>query len=130
MAERQETYVQGSVLVVDDEVLIRFVISEELRSAGYSVVEASTADEALTLIAAGLPADLLISDVRMPGVLDGVALVRAARVLRPELAIALSSAHYSPGERELQGVVNEFLPKPYLPQRLLELVDRLLGTER
>ena len=130
LAETAETSGRGLILVVDDEVLIRYVMCEELRHAGYGVIEASSADEALTLLCAGLPADLLISDVQMPGVLDGVDLARAARVVRPELVIALSSAHFTPGDGELRGVVDDFLPKPYLPRRLVERAERLLETDR
>ena len=121
---------RGTVLVVDDEVLIRFLMAEELRNAGYNVIEASSADEALVLLCAQVPADLMISDVRMPGIMDGVGLARAARVIRPELAIALSSAHFNPAADELAGVVDDFLPKPYLSNRLIELADRLLEAPR
>ena len=71
-----------SILLVKDEVLIRHDLAERLRSAGHHVIEARDADEASTLICAGVSASLLITDVRMPSSLSGVQLaphVRAAR---------------------------------------------------
>lgn len=117
------------ILVVEDEVLIRLVISEELRQAGYCVVEASSGDEALNLLATDLHPDLLITDVRMPGLVDGMALARAARVLRPGLAIAVSSGHVRGGS-DLGDIVDAFLPKPYMPAQLIGMVERLLTQAR
>jgi DNA-binding NtrC family response regulator len=114
------------VLVVEDEVLIRMVISEALRDVGYAVVEAATADEAEALLVAGLHTDLMITDVRMPGRLDGLDLARLAAALRPGLPIAVTSGHLSAVAAELPGVVAAFLPKPFRTAELLALVDRLL----
>ena len=120
---------KAAVLVVDDEVLIRFVQAETLRDAGYAVVEAANGDEAIALPRAGVAADLLITDVRMPGSLDGLALARAAHDLRPELVIAVSSAHVGKVEGDLADIVAGFLPKPYLPSQLVALAERLLEQE-
>lgn len=118
---------RAAILVVDDEVLIRFMQAEALRDAGYEVVEAANGDEALALLRAGLDVSLLITDVRMPGSLDGLDLARAAHDLRPDLAIAISSAHVGAIQGNLDGIVADFLPKPYLPSRLIELANRLIG---
>lgn len=118
-----------AILVVDDEMLIRFVQAEALREAGYDVVEAANGDEALELLNAGVEAELLITDVRMPGSLDGLALARAAHALRPSMAIAISSAHVGGMEGNLGGIVAAFLPKPYLPSQLIAMADRLLETQ-
>ncbi len=117
---------KAAILVVDDEVLIRFVQAETLREAGYAVVEAASGDEAIALLQAGVDADLLITDVRMPGSLDGLALARAARELRPDLVIAVSSAHVASIDGCLDGIVAGFLPKPYLPSQLIAMAERLL----
>ena len=55
------------ILVVEDEVLVRVLVAEELRLAGFSVIEAGRADEALTFIKADEQVDLVFSDIRMPG---------------------------------------------------------------
>ena len=83
------------ILVVEDELLIRLIVSDELRDAGYDVIEAFNADEALTVLRSLVRVDLVISDVRMPGSLDGLGLlaeVRATwvRTNRPELEVRLA----------------------------------------
>lgn len=119
----------GRVLIVDDEVLIRLIMADELRDAGYTVIEASSADEALALLTAGLRVELMITDVRMPGTLDGLALARAARALRPELAVIVSSGHVRSDDGELDGIVDAYLPKPYLLVQLIELTRGLLAEQ-
>ncbi|QXQ08088.1 response regulator [Sphingosinicellaceae bacterium] len=112
---------------MDDEVLIRMIMADELRDAGYQVIEASSADEGLALLSAGVSVDLMITDVRMPGDLDGLALAKAARRLRPELAIIVSSGHVRSADSDLAGVVDAYLPKPYLPVQLIEMARGLLA---
>lgn len=120
---------KASILVVDDEVLIRFVQAETLREAGYEVIEAASGDEAIQLLQAGVEADLMITDVRMPGTLDGLALARAAHELRPELVIAVSSAHIATIEGGLNGIIAGFLPKPYRPSQLIAMAEKLLESK-
>lgn len=116
---------RACVLVVDDEVLIRLVVADTLRDEGYSVVEAASGDEAYELLAAGVPADLMVTDIQMPGELDGIALARAARKLRPELLIVFSSAQMVAPD-SVADVASGFLPKPYATIPLLNLTQRLL----
>jgi DNA-binding NtrC family response regulator len=70
----------GSVLIVEDEVLIRLDHSTHLRDAGLTVFEAATADERLTILHATASVGLVISDIRTPGNIDGLDLP----ALRPE----------------------------------------------
>ena len=65
---------KARILVVEDEALVRVLIAEGLRLEGFSVIEADRADEALTYIKAGEQVDLVFSDIRMPGSLDGLQL--------------------------------------------------------
>jgi CheY-like chemotaxis protein len=67
-----------TVLLVEDEVLIRLMLAEELRSHGVQVLEASNAEEALTVLESSLPVHVLFTDIRMPGAMDGVALAKFA----------------------------------------------------
>jgi PleD family two-component response regulator len=71
------------ILVVEDEVLIRCLICDDLREAGFVVVEAENADEASSYLASGAPVDLIFSDVHMPGSMDGLDLARRIRNERP-----------------------------------------------
>jgi CheY-like chemotaxis protein len=65
---------KGTVLIVEDELLIRLDLADQLRTAGLTVVEASTGDEALTVLKANDTVDLVVSDIRMPGATDGMEL--------------------------------------------------------
>ena len=65
-----------TVLVVEDEVLVRLMICEELRERGLRVIEAVTADQAAEVLQSSTEVDLIVSDIKMPGRLDGLALAR------------------------------------------------------
>lgn len=104
--------VARTVLVVEDEPLLRLVLSDLLRAEGLVVVEAANAVEALDLLAAGVAADFVFTDVRMPGPIDGLELVRRVAVSHPGLPMMLTSGHL---ERPLTEPGVGFLRKPYLP---------------
>ncbi len=81
-----------TVLVVDDEVLVRMVIADYLRDCGYRVFEAGSGDEALSILAAAdVDIDVLFSDVQMPGQLDGFGLAQWVRRERPHMRVVLTS---------------------------------------
>lgn len=112
------------VLVVEDEVFIRVLIADELRAAGFSVVEAATADEALSYFQAGVQVDLVLSDIGTPGALNGVDLIQRLRAKAPNLPTVLTSGN-SPGVH----AANAFLPKPYEVRQAVVLVATLLEKE-
>lgn len=83
----------GTVLVVEDEVLLRLVISEYLRDCGYRVVEATNADEAIVVLQQPqLAVDVIFSDIEMPGSMDGFGLAQWARSHRPGLDVILTGS--------------------------------------
>jgi CheY-like chemotaxis protein len=82
---------QPSILVVEDEVLIRLHLAEELRDAGYTVVEAASGDEAMTLLASLEDVGLMLTDIRMPGTIDGLALASWVRAQFPHIKIVVVS---------------------------------------
>lgn len=112
------------LLVVEDDPLVRAAAADALRAAGHVVVEAANADEALAFAEAGGQVDLVFTDVRMPGALDGLALVRHLAELRPGLPVVVTSGTRVP-EAERAGI--PFVPKPYRPECVVALVGRLLG---
>ena len=80
------------ILVVEDEVLIRFVVADYLRECGFQILEAGNADEAVELLrTADLGIDLVFSDVHMPGTRDGFDLARWVQEHRPEIPVILTS---------------------------------------
>lgn len=92
------------VLVVEDELLIRMFLSDELRDAGFHVIEAFNADEALVVLRSVVP-DIIVSDVRMPGSLDGIGLLAAVRETFPTLPVIITSAHLQPALAVSDGAV-------------------------
>ncbi|KQT03487.1 MAG: response regulator [Bradyrhizobium sp.] len=114
------------VLLVEDEWFIRFDVAEQLRTAGFEVVEASTADEAMDYISSGERVDALITDIRMPGTLDGLELAGKLRVMQPMLLILVAS-----GSVELESAasrVGRFISKPYDPKQIAALIAEMLGS--
>jgi two-component system, response regulator PdtaR len=108
-----------TILVVEDEVLVRTLIADQLRNAGYSVIEAADADEALALLAHTFNVTVVLSDVQMPGSLDGVGLARVVRSVYPALKILLASGQSTAVDTiEHDG----FFSKPY---DVAEIVKRI-----
>jgi DNA-binding NtrC family response regulator len=114
-----------TVLLVEDEVLIRLMIAEELRSQRLHVVEASNAEEAMTILDSAIPIDLLFTDIRMPGRIDGVGLVQLARARFPKLKVIMTSSH--PSEAAARDLADSFLFKPYDLPSMVEQVEKLLA---
>jgi CheY-like chemotaxis protein len=99
-----------TILVVEDEVLIRMLISDVLRDAGLRVVEAANADEALMYVKSDHSVRFVFSDVRMPGSMDGIELAQRLRSEFPHIAVALASGHLIPSDVE-KGTL--LITKPY-----------------
>jgi DNA-binding NtrC family response regulator len=118
-----------SILVVEDELLIRLIVCDELREAGHDVIEAFNADEALDVLNARACPDLVISDVRMPGSLDGLGLLAIIRETHPELPVIITSGHLEPGLAEASGACR-FLAKPYAIELIIEAAESALATGR
>ena len=118
----------GTVLVVEDEVLVRLLVAEHLRDCGYRVVEAAAAAEGIAVLQAGVPVDILFSDVQMPGALDGFALAQWVRQHHPRVKVILTSGHEAVAVKANDlCVAGGFLPKPYDPARLVAEIRRLLA---
>jgi DNA-binding NtrC family response regulator len=121
--------VASTVLVVEDEVLIRMVISQYLRDCGYRVIEAGNADEAvLVLQEPEVMIEVVLSDVEMPGSMDGFGLSQWVRKHRQGIEVILVG---SPA-RAADAAANlcesgPMLGKPYEPQTVLDHIRRLVG---
>jgi len=92
-----ESNPRPTILIVEDEILVRMAIALQLRDAGYIVIEAADADEALRLVETSDAIDLVFSDVNMPGQMDGEALGRWLRHNRPHIKLLLTSGAGWPG---------------------------------
>ena len=124
--ETSSDIVRACVLIVEDEFLVRMILSEYLRDAGYQVIEACDADEALVLMESIVP-DLIISDVRMPGSIDGLGLLKVIRKTRPTLPVIITSAHLQPTLALASGAT-QFLPKPYSQEAVVKAVQDQLAN--
>jgi CheY-like chemotaxis protein len=114
-----------TVLLVEDEQLISHLVADWLGENGFAVRELATADAALDYLGAGGEADVLFTDVNLPGGMDGAELAKRARQIRPDLPIVYASGRY--GYRDLGGLVprSVFLPKPYDRTDVCTLLERL-----
>jgi CheY-like chemotaxis protein len=118
-----------SILVVEDELLIRLLVSDELRDAGYHVIEAASADEAVAILKSGADVNLILSDVRMPGALDGLGLLAVVRESFPGIPVILTSGHLQ-ADCAIEDGAAHFLPKPYRIELVLTMIDAELGKSR
>jgi PAS domain S-box-containing protein len=111
----------GLALLVDDDTEVRSVVRRQLRELGYAVVDASGADEALKLLAKLSDVRLLLSDVVMPGTLDGRDVAARARASGRVASVVLMSA-YAPGAVGMRGV--PMLTKPFTRAELLAAIEK------
>jgi two-component system cell cycle sensor histidine kinase/response regulator CckA len=124
-----ELWGTGTVLLVEDEPMVRTVAERALTRHGYQVITADNGEEALEVLARGEPIDLLISDVVMPG-MDGPTMVREARKSRPELKILFMSGYAEEQLRKSIDIENvNFLPKPFSVTELAEAARRAAGAK-
>ena len=117
-----------TVLVVDDDVLVRFAISENLRDAGFQVLEAASAHDALRVMLADMPIDVLITDFRMPGAMDGFGLGVAARGASPEMKVLVMSS-FLPESTGARLTPFAFIEKPFKAQTLIDRVRTMLAGD-
>jgi CheY-like chemotaxis protein len=118
-----------TVLVVEDEIMVRMPIAEHLRDCGYNVVEAGDAGEAIAAVDSEGPVSLVFSDIRMPGKMDGVGLAEWFRLHYPDVPVLLTSG-YNGGRNvsvsSLPGV--RFIEKPYSQIQVEQRIAALLGS--
>ena len=115
-----------TVLVVEDEGVVRLDAAETLRDAGFTVLEAANAEQALSVVARGADVDVLFTDINMPGRMDGLELARRVNRLRPDVHLLLTSGKVRPAAREFPAA-GAFISKPYSPDAMTRAVSRMLA---
>jgi CheY-like chemotaxis protein len=108
-----------TILVVEDDELVRDLVIEVMTDLGYRVFHAPDGSEALNIIKRDGPIDLLFTDVALPNRMSGIDLARAARERRPGLKVLLTT-----GDAKLAAAAAEF-PAVAKPYRRIELALRL-----
>ena len=118
-----------TVLVVEDETMVRMPIAEYLRDCGYNVLEAADASEAIAAVDAEGPVSLVFSDIRMPGKMDGLALAEWFSSHYPAVPVLLTSG-YNGGRKLPVGSVsgNRFIEKPYSQTQVARRIAALLNA--
>jgi len=125
-SEKQET-----ILVVEDEILVRMIIAQYLRDCGYRVIEAVSADEAIIVLSRSeTPVDIVFSDIDMPGSMDGFGLSKWIRGNRPDIDVVLTGTVPRAVNAAHELCENGPLPKPYESQAVLNHIRRLLATRK
>jgi CheY-like chemotaxis protein len=114
------------VLIVEDELLLRMDAADVIRSAGFDVVEAANADDAIEILEVRRDITLVFTNIQMPGSMDGLKLARAVRGRWPPIKIVATSGLVDVGEKDLpEG--GRFLVKPYSSEQLAGILRELIG---
>jgi CheY-like chemotaxis protein len=122
-----------TVLVIDDEATVRMLIVEVLQDAGYTAVEAEDGPSGMKILQSAIPIDLLITDVGLPGGMNGRQVADAARDIRPDLKIlfvtgfaenaAVGNGHLAPG----MAVMTKPFVMTELGNKIVEILEPSAG---
>jgi CheY-like chemotaxis protein len=119
------TEIHPRVLLVEDEFLLCDMMREVLAEHGFEVHAVANAKEALRHLTCGSPCDILLTDINLAGSIDGAALAKLVRELRPALPVVYASGSYSRLE-DLDAVAGAlFVAKPYDPDKLCKMLSEM-----
>jgi DNA-binding NtrC family response regulator len=110
-----------TILVVEDEPFIRMSTVGALEDAGFWVLEAQNSAEALDILSRHPEVSIMVTDVRMPGRMNGLALVAQVRIDHPAIRAIVVSGNTSAEQASDAGALG-FVAKPYLAQTMLQAV--------
>lgn len=113
-----------TILVVEDESIIRMNAVAMIEDAGYAVIEASNADEAIVLLETRPEIRVVFSDIEMPGSMDGLKLIHAVRERWPPVVLILASGRVSPRDDEIPSDT-VFFRKPYFETDVLKVLEKV-----
>jgi CheY-like chemotaxis protein len=123
MKPRREILNRPVVLLVEDELLVRLTQVEILREAEFWVVEAQDADEAFDLLKKRSDINIVLTDVNMPGSIDGFEFARLVRQGWPDVGVLVISGKVAPKPGDLPEGTH-FLQKPIRPEALVDALKR------
>ncbi len=114
-----------AILVAEDESLLRMLTADTLEEAGFDVIEVATGDAGACILKDGREIAGLVTDIQMPGQIDGCALAQITHQQHPDAAILVVSGNRVPGPTELpEGA--EFIGKPYEVGMVLRTLKQML----
>ena len=115
------------ILIVEDEMLIRMDAIEMIVAAGYEVLEAANADQAIEILEARADIAIVFTDIQMPGSIDGLKLAHSVRHRWPPVKIVTCSGHIAVKQDDLpEGA--RFVPKPYRNSEIALTFRELLAA--
>jgi CheY-like chemotaxis protein len=117
----------ATILVVDDSAELLDFTSSVLEEAGYGVLRCGGSGEAMAILSDGHDIDLLLTDIMMPGGIDGFELASQARAVRPSLSVAYFAGHAQTLPEDARRVFGPILGKPYQRQDFTRQIDDLLA---
>ena len=112
---------QKTILVVEDEPLIRMSAVATLEDAGFRVLEAQNSAEAIEILALHAEISIMVTDVRMPGLMDGLALVAQVCLTHPTIRSIVVSGNVSSEQASHVGALG-FVAKPYVAETIIQAV--------
>ncbi len=115
-----------TVMIIEDERLLRLISTMEFEEEGFNVVALSHGEPALDILASNEQVDLLMTDISLPDSIDGWTIARRARELRPELPVIYVTG-YSPDALQLVAGA-KFFKKPYLPSVIIEAARGMIDA--
>lgn len=113
------------IVVAEDDLLVSMVVEDILTEHGYSIVTVASADQAMVEIERRESIAALVTDIDMPGKLNGLDLAAAVAISRPDLPVIVASGKHRPLASELGSA--HFLAKPFLVEELVSTVDALIA---
>jgi CheY-like chemotaxis protein len=117
---------KSTILVVDDDEVLRMCAAEVVADAGFAPLEAANADEAVAILENRSDVALLFTDVQMPGSMDGLGLARTVHDRWPAIKIILVSGRVEVSERE-RPVNSRFFQKPFAMKQIIEGIQDMIG---
>ena len=116
------------VLIVEDDFQVRWLASEYLRTVGFRVIEAATADEAIAVLSSRTKVDIIFSDINLAGEVSGHDLARWMAKNYPKVPVLLTSGNEKESASVETRPMRAFLPKPYalaeIQRRVQEMIAR------
>jgi CheY-like chemotaxis protein len=112
----------ASILAVDDEALIRMATMNIVEDAGYSAVEAVNADEAIIMLERCPDISAVLTDINMPGSMDGLQLSRLIRDRWPLIGVVVTSGRFVAHDMQMPTGVH-FIAKPYTPYEIVSALQ-------
>lgn len=130
LAENEEFLAQAArpvVLVVEDDWVQRMNVVETITLAGFEVLEADNADDAIAVLETRSEITVVLTDIRMPGSMDGLRLAEAIKLRWPSIRVVATSGVLKAHEVEMpEGSL--FLPKPYGAEQIVDTLRQLTGA--